>query len=62
MVKLYELSSTVCAVLQEWLDDQILDSLGDQTWNNMSEEWIEFMHGTARQWQVGRDKEEKNGG
>ena len=39
MVKLYELSSTVYAVLQEWLDDQMLDSLGDQTWIDMSEEW-----------------------
>ena len=31
MVMLDELSSTVCAVSQEWLGDQILDSLGDQT-------------------------------
>ena len=31
MVTLYELSSTVYAVLQEWFDDEIHDSLGDQT-------------------------------
>ena len=40
LVKLYELSSTLCAVLQEWFHDQ--------TWIDMSEEWDEIMYGTAR--------------
>ena len=31
MSKLYELSSTVSCVFEEWLDDQILDSFGDRT-------------------------------
>ena len=38
MVNLYELSSTLYVVLQEWLDNEILDALGDQTWIDMSEE------------------------
>ena len=50
LIKLYELSSTVSGVLKEWLDDQILDSFGDTTWTDMSEEWTEFMYGTAKNW------------
>ena len=47
-IKLYELSSTVSSVEKEWLADQILDSFGDQTLTDMSEEWIEFVCGTAK--------------
>ena len=50
MVKLCEHSSTVYAVLQEWFDDQILASLGDQTWIDTSKEWTEYMYGTAKPW------------
>ena len=50
MVNLHELSSTVYAVLQEWFDDQILDSLGDQTWIDMSEGWAEHMYGEGMKW------------
>ena len=39
MLKLQELSPAVTGILKEWLDDQILDSFGDQTWTDMSEEW-----------------------
>ena len=45
MVNLYELSSTLYVVLQEWLVKEILDALGDQTWIDMSEEWAEFKYG-----------------
>ena len=45
MVNLYELSSTLYVVLQEWLVNEILDALGDQTWIDMSEEWAEFKYG-----------------
>ena len=45
MVKLYEFSSTLHVVLQEWLGDEIMHPLGDQTWIDMSEEWAEFMFG-----------------
>ena len=37
-VELYELSSTLCVVLQEWLGNEIMESLGDQTWIDLSEE------------------------
>ena len=50
MIKLYELSSTVSGVLKECLGDQILDSFGDHIWTEMSEEWTEFMFGTAKNW------------
>ena len=46
MVKLQELSTYVSDVLREWLDDQILAPVGEQTWTDMSEEWTELMHGT----------------
>ena len=46
MVKLQELSTSVSDVLREWLDDQILAPVGEQTWTDMSEEWTELMHGT----------------
>ena len=35
MLKLQEPSTSVSDVLREWLDDQILDSVGDQTWTDM---------------------------
>ena len=38
MSKLYKFSSTISGVLKEWLDDQIFDSFGDQTWIDMSKE------------------------
>ena len=44
-VKLYELSSTLYVVLQEYLGNEIMESLGDQTWIDMSEEWAEFVYG-----------------
>ena len=47
--KIYELSSTVSWVLPDWLDDHILDSSGDQIKTDKSEEWTEFMYGTANE-------------
>ena len=52
-----ELWSTVYAVLQEALADQILDSLGDHTWIGMNEERTEFLYGAANR----PRKEEKKG-
>ena len=48
--KLYELCSTVSDVSEEWLHDRILDSFGDLTWTDMSEEMTAFMYGTAKNW------------
>ena len=60
VVKLYELSSTVYAVLQEWHDDQTLDSLGDKTWIEKSEERTRFVYGTAKHWKsVGKKKKKR---
>ena len=47
---LYGLSWAVSGVLKGWLDDQILDSFGDQTWIDMSKESTEFMYRTAKNW------------
>ena len=35
MLKLEELTTSVSDVLKDWLDDQILDSVGDQTQTDM---------------------------
>ena len=37
-VRLYELSSTLYDVLQEWLGNEIMESLGDQTWYYMKKQ------------------------
>ena len=39
MLKLHELSPTASGALKTWLEAQILDSLDDKIWNDMSEEW-----------------------
>ena len=44
-VKLYKLTSTLYVVLQEWLGNEIMESLGDQASIDMSEEWAEFLLG-----------------
>ena len=44
MCKLQELSTSVSDVLREWQGKEIMESLGDQTWNDMSEDWAEFMY------------------
>ena len=36
--------------VREWLGNEIMESLGDQTWNDLSEEWAEYMYGTAKSW------------
>ena len=45
MCKLQELSTSVSDVLREWQGKKIMESLGDQNWNDMSEDWAEFMYG-----------------
>ena len=60
MVNLYELSSTLYVVLQEWLGNEILDALGDQTWIDMSEEWAEFMYGEGNSPARKKRKEERD--
>ena len=43
--KLHELSPTTSGALKIWLDAQILDSLDDEIWNGVSEEWANSMYG-----------------
>ena len=50
MFRLQELSKTVSDVLREWLGNEIMEAFGDQTWNDLSEEWAEFLYGTAKPW------------
>ena len=45
MIKLQELSTRISHVLREWQDTETVESLGDQTWIDMSEEWAEFVYG-----------------
>ena len=45
MLKLNELSPTASGALKIGLDSQILDSLDDEIWNDMSEEWANFLFG-----------------
>ena len=42
MIKLQELSTLIPDVLREWQDKETMESLGDQLWNEMNEEWAEF--------------------
>ena len=42
MIKLQELSALVFDTLMEWQDKEIVDSLGNQIWNEMNEEWAEM--------------------
>ena len=44
-VNLYELSSTLFDVLQKCLGNEIVESLGGQTWTDVSEERAEFVSG-----------------
>ena len=45
VIKLQELSTPISDVLREWQDKEIMESLGDQIWNEMNEEWTEYMCG-----------------
>ena len=43
--KKHELSATTTGALKIWLDAQFLDSLDDEIWTNMSEEWANLVDG-----------------
>ena len=45
MMKLQELSTLISDTLKEWQDKEIVDSLGDQVWKGMDEEWTEHFYG-----------------
>ena len=48
MFKLQELCTSVSDVLREWQGNETMESLGDQTWNDISEEWAEFMYNEGK--------------
>ena len=48
-IKLQELSSPISDVLLEWQDKEVMESLGDQIWIEMNEEWAEYMNGEGKQ-------------
>ena len=45
MFKLQELSTSVSDALREWQGNEIMESPGYQTWNAMSEKWVQFKCG-----------------
>ena len=45
MIKLQELSTPISVVLREWQDKETLVWLEDHIWNEMNEEWAEFLYG-----------------
>ena len=59
MLKLQELPTAVSHILRDGLDDQILDSVGDQTCTDVSEAWTEFMYGTQRTSKAAKEEKEK---
>ena len=47
MIKPQELSTPISDVLREWQGKEIVESLGDLIWNDMNEEWAEYMNGPS---------------
>ena len=45
MFKLQELSPSVSGTLKGWEGKEIMESLVDQIWSDMNEEWAEHVHG-----------------
>ena len=45
MIKLQELSTLISDFLKGWQDKETMDLLGEQVWNEMTEEWAECMYG-----------------
>ena len=43
MIRLQELSTLISVVLRVWHDKETMESLGDQIWNEMNEEWAKFL-------------------
>ena len=43
MTKLPELSALISDILKEWQDKETLDLIGDQVWDDLTEEWAEFI-------------------
>ena len=44
-INLQELSALISDNLKEWQDKETLDLIGDQVWDDMTEEWTEHMYG-----------------
>ena len=44
MIKLQELSAVISDILKEWQDKETLDLI-DQVWDDMTEQWAEYMCG-----------------
>ena len=58
MIKQQEQSTLISDILREWQDKETMESLGDQIWNEMNEEWAEYMHGEGNspalyKWRLG---------
>ena len=47
MIKLQELSTLISDILTEWQDKETMESLGDQIWTEMNEEWAEYVYGES---------------
>ena len=45
MIKLQEPSALISDNLKEWQEVEALDLIGNQVWENMTEEWAEYMYG-----------------
>ena len=45
MMKRQGLSTLIFDTLKEWQDEEIVDTLGDQIWKEVDEEWAEYMYG-----------------
>ena len=48
MIKLRELSTLISDILTEWQDKETMESLEDQIWNEMNEEWAEYVYGESK--------------
>ena len=45
MIKLQELSTLISDILKAWEDKETMDLIGDQVWDDMTDEWAEFLYG-----------------
>ena len=45
MIKLQELFALISDNLKEWQHKETLDFIGDQVWDDKTEEWTEKMYG-----------------
>ena len=45
MERRFRLSSLRSVKLREWQDKETLDEIGNQVWDDMTEEWTEYVYG-----------------